>query len=589
MKNYITILLLLLIGGNALSAQKTEQKQNQDAVFDEYKVKFIEQLWQIYPAWASSVGYHAYDSLLIAPDDASRNRELKFISMQDSLLHQFNIDTLSPNNRMDYKLLENYFQSVRFNISVFKSYEWDPSTYNIGSGIFDILDYHQYSLEDKLRILTLKLSKVPAYYAAAKKSIVKPTREHTLLAVSQNKGTMAFFLKDLPDSLKLAKLNPAEVALFEKNKSLAKAAVENYLNWLTADVLPKLTDKNSHSFRIGKELYEKKFALELNSAYTAKQMYNKALARKQFVHAEMTKVADGLWPKYFGSRSRPKDSLTLIHLLIDTISVQHCNREDFLRTIQRQLPELVQFVNEHHLLGLDPTKPLEVRSTPGYMAGVAGASLNSPGPYDKGGVTYYNVTPLTDYTDSEAESYLREYNNYVLQILNIHEAIPGHYVQGVYANRSPSIIKTILGNGATVEGWACYVERMMLEEGYKDSPEMLLFYYKWNLREVCNFILDYNIHCNNWSREQVQNLLVNEAFQQTTEAIEKYRRATLSQVQLASYFTGLTELYEFREEAKVKLGDKFKLNKFHERFLSFGSAPIKEIRQLLMKQERVKE
>lgn len=215
------------------------------------------------------------------------------------------------------------------------------------------------------------------------------------------------------------------------------------------------------------------------------------------------------------------------------------------------------------------------------MAGVAGASINSPGPYDKRSTTYYNVTPLDHYSAEEAESYLREYNDYVLPILNIHEAIPGHYTQGIYANRSPSIIKTILGNGATVEGWACYAERMMIEEGFHDSPEMLLFYYKWNLREACNFILDYNIHCNGWTEKQVSDLLVNEAFQQATEAKEKYKRATLSQVQLTSYFTGLTEIYELREELRGKFGKRYSLKKFNEKFLSFGSAPVKDIRSII--------
>jgi uncharacterized protein (DUF885 family) len=217
------------------------------------------------------------------------------------------------------------------------------------------------------------------------------------------------------------------------------------------------------------------------------------------------------------------------------------------------------------------------------MAGVAGASINNPGPYDKDGNTYYNVTPLTGYTPEKAESYLREYNDYVLQILNIHEAIPGHYVQLIYANKSPSIVKAIFGNGAMIEGWACYVERMMIEAGYHQSPEMQLFYDKWNLREACNFLLDYNIQANEWSEDQVMDLLVKQGFQQSAEAHEKYKRATLSQVQLASYFSGQTEIFELRDEMKRKLGDKFDLKAFHEQFLSYGSAPVKEIRTLMLK------
>ena len=175
------------------------------------------------------------------------------------------------------------------------------------------------------------------------------------------------------------------------------------------------------------------------------------------------------------------------------------------------------------------------------MAGLAGASISSPGPYDKNGNTYYNVGSLNGWDKERAESYLREYNHYILQILNIHEAIPGHYTQLIYSNQSPSLIKSILGNGAMVEGWAVYTERMMLENGYgapagstEPEPEMWLMYYKWNLRSTCNTILDYSVHVKNMSKEDAIKLLTREAFQQKAEAEGKWRRVSLSQVQLCS-------------------------------------------------------
>ena len=283
-----------------------------------------------------------------------------------------------------------------------------------------------------------------------------------------------------------------------------------------------------------------------------------------------------------GKTPKPEDELKMVKMLIDKISEKHVQPKDFVSAIKKQIPELAKFVNDHNLLYLDPSKPLEVRETPPFMRGVAGASISSPGPYDKNAPTYYNVTPLDGYTPERAESYLREYNHYILQILNAHEAIPGHYAQLIYSNNSPSIIKAILGNGAMIEGWAVYGERMMLEEGYgNNEPEMWLMYYKWNLRSTCNTILDYGIHALNYSKEQVNDLLVNEAFQQNAEASEKWRRATLSQVQLCSYFSGYKEIYDFREQLKTQQGDKFNLKAFHEKFLSYGSAPVKYVKQLM--------
>jgi uncharacterized protein (DUF885 family) len=222
----------------------------------------------------------------------------------------------------------------------------------------------------------------------------------------------------------------------------------------------------------------------------------------------MTVARKTAMAKIHGNAEMPADSLSLIRQVIDKISLQHTTPDSFQTAIGLQIPELANFVTRKNLLYLDPSKPLVVRKQPAYMAGVAGASISAPGPYDKNGNTYYNVGSIEGWDKDRAESYLREYNYYTLQILNIHEAIPGHYAQLVYSNQSPSIIKSILGNGTMVEGWAVYTELMMLENGYGDdasgnpSPEMWLMYYKWNMRSTCNTILDYSVHVNNMSRER---------------------------------------------------------------------------------------
>jgi uncharacterized protein (DUF885 family) len=273
----------------------------------------------------------------------------------------------------------------------------------------------------------------------------------------------------------------------------------------------------------------------------------------------------------------------MVKMLIDKIAEKHISRENYFAEIKRQIPILSSFVKDNDLLTQDPNKPLVVRETPAYMrGGGAGASVSSPGPYEKGKDTFYNVSPLDGYSDEEAESYLREYNYYILQILNIHEAIPGHYTQLVYGNQSPSIIKSILDNGAMIEGWANYAEIMMLEEGYNNSPEMWLMRGKWHLRGVTNTILDYSYHVLNLQKEEAMKLMIKDAFQEKTEAENKWRRVTLSSVQLSSYFTGFTQIYELRKDIKAAKGEAFDLKGFHEQFLSYGNAPVKYIRELMI-------
>ncbi len=580
MKNYFYGMILCIsfascIGESKKATAKTVQDLN--AEFDNYKNRFIDNLWKVYPGWASSQGYHKYDSVLIIPDNASRLKELAFAKANLDSLKSFAINQLSDNNKTDYYMIENQLKSIEWSINEMKSYEWNPSEYNVSGAFAEILNGNYDSLDIRLNNFYLKMSDIPAFYEAAKKNIKNPTLEHTQLAIDQNLGGISVFEFDLQEALNKANIGDRKKQTIEARAKQAVVAIKDFTKWL------KITaNKTPRSFRLGKELYAKKFEFDIQSGYTAEQIYEKALNRKDELHEKMFELSDKLWDNYLKSITKPTDKLLLIKQLIDKISEKHVKPEAFQSAIEKQMPLLIDFIKKKNLIYIDPTKPLVVRKEPDYMAGVAGASISAPGPYDKNGNTYYNVGSLAGWDKERAESYLREYNQYILQILNIHEAIPGHYTQLVYSNQSPSLIKSIFGNGAMVEGWAVYTERMMLENGYENSDEMWLMYYKWNLRTTCNTLLDYGVHTKEMSRESAINLLTNEAFQQKAEAEGKWKRVSLTQVQLCSYFTGYSEIYDFREELKKQMGDQFNLKEFHEKFLSYGSAPVKYIKELIL-------
>jgi uncharacterized protein (DUF885 family) len=567
-------LSLLLLSCSNKEAVVTEVELN--ARFETYKDYFVNELWKINPEWASSQGFHKYDSVLLIPTDENDRIQMKFAESQLDSLKKFPIEQLSDHNRTDVQMMQNLLNSFLFSLNEMKSNQWNPSQYNVCGAFAEILNGNYDSLENRLRDFDLKMNTIPAYYEAAARNLKNPTIEHTQLAIAQNLGGLSVFKEDLRVALSKSKWNEEQKESVVEKAARSIEAIENY-----ADFLTKMDQSSPRSFRLGAELYTKKFDLDIQSSYSAEEIYQKALQEKKVLHTKMFTLADKLWSKYLPNLKKPADKLELIRQVIDKISLQHTTPEKFQSEIEKQIPELVAFVKEKDLLYIDPSKPLVVRKEPDYMAGVAGASVSAPGPYDKNANTYYNVGSLAGWSAADAESYLREYNDYILQILNIHEAIPGHYTQLVYANQSPSIIKSILGNGAMIEGWAVYTEIMMLESGYKNSDEMWLMYYKWNLRTVCNTILDNSVHTRNMTKDEALHLLTKEAFQQNAEAEGNWKRATLSQVQLCSYFTGYTEIYAFREALKKKQGAKFNLKQFHEKFLSYGSAPVKYIKELM--------
>ena len=570
---YLTI---FLIGCNSSESSEDTKKSNEQ--FEKYSASFIEALWKQNPDWAIAAGYHKYDSLLIIPDQKMIQSDRDFSQNQLDILGKINPNLLSAANKTDFYLIRNLLKESQWTVDTLKSYQWDPSSYNVSGTFAFILNEKYAPLDERLRSIKERLTNVPDYYNAAKNMIVNPVPDLVNLAVDQNLGGVSVFEKDLLDSINVSTLDVLEKRQIIERSRLAVSAIRNYTKWLK-----ELKSEKPRSFRLGKELYGMKFAHNIQSAYSADQIYDSAVARKEEVQSKMAVLSRQLWPKYFGNKTMPKDSLELIGKMIDTLSVNHVKKEDFQTAISDIIPGLIKFINGKKLIMLDPSKPLIVRKEPAYMAGVAGASISAPGPYDKEGNTYYNVGSIASWPKEKAESYLREYNYYIMQILDIHEAVPGHYTQLVYANKSPSLIKSLLGNGAMIEGWAVYTEQMMLENGFgNNQPEMWLMWYKWHLRTVCNTILDYSVHAGNMTKEEALHLLIKEAFQQQAEAEGKWKRVSVSNVQLTSYYTGYKEIIDLRRDYKVKLGERFDLKAFHEKFLSYGSAPVKYIKELML-------
>jgi uncharacterized protein (DUF885 family) len=214
------------------------------------------------------------------------------------------------------------------------------------------------------------------------------------------------------------------------------------------------------------------------------------------------------------------------------------------------------------------------------------AYLDPPGALDEGQSAFYAVAPLPeDWNDEQVRSFLREYNEYSIQDLTLHEGVPGHYLQLALSNRYPSALRSVLWSGTFVEGWAVYAERMMIDEGYLDhDPLMRLINLKWYLRSVTNAIIDSAIHVEGMTEEQAMKLMIEGSFQEEREAVGKWRRAQLTSAQLSTYFVGYQEHIEMRKAVERAWDDDFTLRRYHDAVLSYGSPPVKYVRALVLEE-----
>jgi uncharacterized protein (DUF885 family) len=226
---------------------------------------------------------------------------------------------------------------------------------------------------------------------------------------------------------------------------------------------------------------------------------------------------------------------------------------------------------------------VDVITMPAFQQGVSLAYCDAPGPLSRGQKTYYAVSPIpADWSAAQVRSYLREYNTRAINELTIHEAMPGHYVQLGHANHYASPIRAVMQSNAFVEGWAMYGEQLMSEQGYMDhDPLMRLIHLKWDLRATANAILDQAVHVDGMTRPQAMHLLMHDTFQEEREAAAKWVRVQLTATQLATYFLGFEEHLALREEARQRWGATFNLKRYHDTVLSFGSPPVRYVRELM--------
>jgi uncharacterized protein (DUF885 family) len=198
------------------------------------------------------------------------------------------------------------------------------------------------------------------------------------------------------------------------------------------------------------------------------------------------------------------------------------------------------------------------------------------------------VTPIDPKTpEAKAESRLREYNDYALKWLTIHEALPGHYVQAEHADdvQPPTrrVLRSLLGNGAYVEGWAEYIADVMTDEGYLDhSPKFLLVRRKIMLRAIANTILDIRMQTMHMTDQQAMDLMLNDTFQTQAEAEGKLQRAKLTSTQLPTYFTGSRQWWELRKKYQAAKGSSFTLEEFHNTALDQGALPIEYLEKIIL-------
>lgn len=578
-----------LLGATALSAPALAKSKaslgTADAYFGNLVQRWLEAYLRLQPITATATGDHGFDSEIDDMSGASRGAKLK--AWRDLLAELMALDhaKLSRDNQVDAAILGNELRHAIWEDEVLQSWAWNPQIYSelAGDALYGLMSREFAPLSQRLRSAIARMEKLPKLYLQMRQNL-KPERVpsvHAQTVAKQNKGVV-----DVVDSMIVPHgdvLPAADRARLMAAATKLKLAVADHQTWLDKSLVPNAKG----NFRIGAKLFDEKLAFTLNSPMSRKEIRALADAAVIKTRAAMYAAACAALAHHKGAppmpaTPTPEQQQAVIEAALDLAYAQRPARDKVVETAEKALAEATAFVKAKDLITL-PDAPVQVVTMPVFAQGVAVAYCDSPGPLEKGLKTYFDVSPIpADWTQAQVDSFLREYNTLSIHDVAVHEAMPGHFVQLWHSNACPSVVRAVLGSGSFIEGWAVYAENMMVEEGFLASqPLYKLAMLKVRLRSVTNAILDQALHVDGLSRDDAMKLMTVTAFQQEREAAGKWIRASLSSTQLSTYFVGVSEHDGIRAEYQKRAGAGFNLKTYHDKVLSFGSAPARYVRALM--------
>ena len=551
----------------------------QDDAFQKIAHDYVEQYLRANPEDATELGDHRFDGRLTDYSPEARAKDLSTQKEFRDKLNTIDAPQLTGANNIDFRILKENIDYEIFRAEELKEPEWNPLVYmqSSANSLYLLVARDFAPAEKRVPNLRQRMEKIPGVIAQAKANLQHPPRVHTETAIEQTQGAISLVRDGLAALLDQAPQMKNELAPLQEKTA---AALADYKKWLQNDLLPR-SDGN---FRLGAEKFRKKLRFALASDMPMEEIMKRAQTDLQQTQTAIYETALPLYKKYLPNADAATlaDKHKVTAAVLDKLAEQHPDDATVVGYAQKVLAEATDFVKQHNLVTV-PTVPLDVIAMPEFKRGVAIAYCDSPGPLDKNGKTFFAVAPTPkDWSKERKESFFREYNNYMIRDLTVHEAMPGHYLQLAHANEfhAPTLVRAIFRSGTFIEGWAVYCEQMMAEQGY-GGPEVKMQQLKMRLRAIANAILDQSIHAGNMTQQQAMDLMTKEAFQQEGEAVAKWKRARLTSAQLSTYFVGATEHLDLRAADQNKLGKDFDLKKYNDRVISYGSPAVKYVRELM--------
>jgi uncharacterized protein (DUF885 family) len=531
------------------------------------------------PSAATAAGLHEYkglqlDGLLDDVSPAATSRRRAFYQDFDQRLTKVDAEKLSADDRADLAILQDRTGLALLDIERIQTPLHNPAFYTgvIGRALFAPYEIEYAPKTERFRDIVSRLRMVPLFLEQAASNLSSVPSAWCKEAMEESQGNI-----DLVDG-ELRRAAPAELGEeYGRAAGVALPALRSFQDLLSK----KLQYLDNYNWRLGTELYGRKFRLALESAGSVQDMLESGEKQLVSIRARMYDLALPLYRKLPSAR-KDAESLdiferqqTVIGAVLTNIAERSPTAESYMDEARRDLEEARGFVRRQGLVTLPASDNLQLAPTPKFARGGNSAGGFNPAP------------PLepqlgASYWVTEAKS--RGRNFYRLKLRTLREAIPGNWVQMQRASavepKSRRLLRSVYGSEAYMAGWGEYATQQAIDAGDLDhSPELALMFAKEQLRVTLNAVLDVRLHTLEMSGEEALDAMRRGGFEEAEESVDELQAAKLTSCQRPAAFVGWANWLKARADYRAQHGGT--AAEFHNRALKQGAVPMSQLVSVL--------
>jgi len=519
------------------------------------------------PVFATETGVHDYDAQLddVSPaGHAARAERLDAVLARVSALDPA---SLTPTERDDREIFIGWINGQLLEERTVQLWRHDPNRYVVfGLNAINWLIIRSFApAADRLALVIARERLLPRMLHDAEANLTAMPPVYIEMALENLAGAGPFLERDVPAAFASVD-DPQRQAQLRAAGKEAVAAFDRFREFLEG------RKPTAHGqFAIGREAFIGLLRSSLIDA-TPEQVLAAGQAQLRRDRAAFDRVSAEV------DRSHPERAY-------DDIGADHPSAAQLVSTVRAQVVELRRFIEQHHIATLPANVMPAVEETPAFRRAAVFGELDWPGPLEtRATESYYYITPPNPADPAaEQEKMLRLWNRYTLQTVSVHEALPGHFLQGIYrqSHAGWSMIRQVIHVFMAEEGWAHYAEQMMVDEGLEaGNPRTRLAQLSMALLRDCRLVDAVQMHVNGVNLVDATRTMREDCAIPEVQAYKEARRGTEDPGYFC-YALGKLEILKLREDVRKAEGPAFSLQRFHDRFLAAGLVPIMIIRREL--------